>query len=231
MRQPDFGARHPLALIVIMPARTRVKFCGIRHLSDALLAVELGVDAVGFVFYPNSPRFIEPVVARQIIAALPPMLTTVGLFVDADSARVAKITADTGIDLVQYHGVEAGLTCAASPRPYIKAIAVDPNTDFEWVAKEYAGARALLLDAYHPQLRGGTGRQFDWSLVPRNSAKPFILAGGLTAENVATAISTVRPYAVDVSGGIESSKGVKDPQKMREFMAEVIRIERDSESR
>lgn len=213
-----------------MPTRTRVKFCGICREVDALSAVDLGVDALGFVFYRKSPRYVEVAAASDIIAALPPLIMTVGLFVDADLEWVEQVVTATRIDLIQYHGAESGAACRAGPRPYIKAIRVDSGFDFAVPLAEYAQARAVLLDAYHPQLHGGTGQPFDWSLIPKHCAKPVILAGGLTVDNVAAAIAQVRPYAVDVSGGIESSKGVKDLKKMRDFMAEVHRVERDIES-
>jgi phosphoribosylanthranilate isomerase len=208
--------------------RTRIKFCGIRRPEDALLAIELGVDALGFVFYHDSPRYIDAASARAIIAELPPLVTTVGLFVDADQGWLENVVADTGIDLIQFHGRESGAVCRLGGRSYIKAIQVDDQTDFGVLSTEYCDARALLLDAPHPQLRGGTGRQFDWSLLPTMCAKPVILAGGLSAANVADAIRATRPYAVDVSGGIESSKGVKDAQKMRDFVAEVRKVELES---
>ncbi|MSR16004.1 MAG: phosphoribosylanthranilate isomerase [Gammaproteobacteria bacterium] len=214
-----------------MPSRTRVKFCGMRTLADAALAVDLGVDALGFVFYRDSPRNIDVATARAIIATLPPLVTSVGLFVDAERSWVERVVAETGIDLIQFHGKEPGQLCSASPRPYIKAIQVDAATDFAATQAEYAGARALLLDAHHPQIRGGTGLSFDWSLIPSTCRGSMILAGGLSCANVADAIRTVRPYAVDVSGGIESRKGVKDAQKMRDFIAEVRKIERELESK
>ncbi len=208
-----------------MMARTRVKICGITRLADALAAVDLGVDALGFVFYPPSPRGITPRAAREIIRHLPPFVATTGLFVNEDAATIAAVVAETGVDVVQFHGAELPRNCASSPRPYIKALQVIPGFDCEAEARRYTGARALLMDTFHPQLAGGSGQRFDWSLLPAARSFPLILAGGLCAENVAEAILTLRPYAVDVSGGVESDKGIKDVAKMRDFIAEVTRVE------
>jgi len=209
-------------------ARTRVKICGITRLEDAEAAVALGADALGFVFFPGSPRWVSPATARDIIARLPPLVTTVGLFVDAELADLHEIVAATGVDLVQFHGRETPADCAQSPRPYIKALQATPDLDVDAMARAYANARALLVDTFHPTLPGGTGQRFDWSLVSAVRKFPLILAGGLTAENVGIALATVRPYAVDVSGGVESSKGIKDVAKIREFIAEVMKVERHS---
>lgn len=210
-----------------MSVRTRVKFCGITRHADALAAVELGVDALGFVFYESSPRWIAPTAARAICDALPPFVCTVGLFVDASPEYVSRVVAATGIDLVQFHGEETPETCRAAARPYIKAIRVQSGRDFSAACDRYPDARAILVDAYHPELPGGTGTSFDWELIPVMRSKPIILAGGLSARNLRPAIRQVRPYAVDVSGGIESAKGIKDAAEMRAFMAEVNSIERD----
>ncbi|MBI2800536.1 MAG: phosphoribosylanthranilate isomerase [Gammaproteobacteria bacterium] len=208
--------------------RTRIKFCGITRLIDALSAVELGVDALGFVFYQASPRWITPQVAREIVRALPPFVSTVGLFVNAPLAELREIVATTGIDVVQFHGRETAAECAASPRPYVKVVRMEPGLDLPALATTYRTARALLVDTYDPVLPGGTGRVFDWSRIPASRDFPVILAGGLSAANVAEALSIVRPYAVDVSGGIESSKGIKDPVKMQAFITEVKNFERDA---
>lgn len=206
--------------------RTRVKICGITRLADAQAAAELGADALGFVFFRDSPRWVAPATAREIIAQLPPLITTVGLFVDAGLDVVQSVATETGIDLVQFHGQETPEYCARSPRPYIKALHAKPGVDFEEMRRRYPRARGLLVDTYHPQLAGGTGQVFDWSLLGTVRNFPLILAGGLTAANVAQAIAKVRPYAVDVSGGVESSKGVKDVAKIREFITEVTKVER-----
>lgn len=207
---------------------TRIKFCGITRRVDALTAVALGVDALGFVFYRASGRWITPAAARAIIAELPPFVCTVGLFVDESPATIVEVAAATGIQVVQFHGNETAAVCALSPRPYVKAIRMAPDLALEAVAESFAGASALLFDSYDPTRFGGTGRVFDWSLLPIQRQKSIILAGGLNAGNVAAAITQVRPYAVDVSGGIESAPGIKDAEKMRAFVAEVRRIERES---
>jgi phosphoribosylanthranilate isomerase len=207
-------------------ARIRVKICGITRFADALAAVELGADALGFVFYPDSPRWLTPTAARDIIARLPPLITTVGLFVNTGLDSVRHTVAVSGVDLVQFHGQETPDYCAQYARPYIKAVHAKPGLDIAAAERGYRGARALLVDTYHPQLAGGTGETFDWSLLTVPRTAPLILAGGLTVENVGTAIAAVRPYAVDVSGGVESSKGIKDVARMREFIAEVTKVER-----
>lgn len=209
-----------------MSARTRVKICGITRREDALAAVAAGADALGFVFHRPSPRWVEPDVARDIIAALPPFVTAVGLFVDLPLDEVRAITTRTGVDQLQFHGDESPAYCAQAPRAYIKAVKVRPGFELAAAERAYTDARALLVDAWHPELPGGTGQTFDWHLLRGARTLPLILAGGLTAANVAAAIRVVRPYAVDVSGGVESRKGIKDPARMREFFAEVDTDER-----
>ncbi len=205
--------------------RTRVKFCGLTRACDAQAAVDAGCDAVGFVFHRASARFIEPGAARDIIAGLPPFVCSVGLFVDAPSDFVSAAIADSGVDLVQFHGDESPDQCRAAGRPYIKAVRMRAGIELPAVERQYADARALLLDTYQAGVAGGTGVRFDWRWVPRQRGAPYILAGGLTVDNVAEGVAAVRPYAVDVSGGIESSKGIKDARKMRAFMAEIRRLE------
>jgi len=209
-----------------MQYRTRVKFCGITRLADAQLAVELGVDALGFVFYTPSPRYISPVDAAEIMSQLPPFICKVGLFVDAGPAAINEIVAALPLDIVQYHGQEPAAECAEVDRPYIKAVRMSAGVDLEQQALQYAGAAALLLDSFEQNVVGGTGSVFDWSRVPATLPKPIILAGGLTDANVAEAIASVNPYAVDVSSGIERAYGLKDPEKMRNFMHEVSSVER-----
>lgn len=208
--------------------RVRIKYCGITNVEDALAAIDLGVDALGFVFHPPSPRYVEPERARAIIAALPPLVCKVGLFVNHEPDAVREIVAMTGIDLVQYHGDETPAACATSPRAWIKAVRVRAGTDLAACARDYAGAAALLVDSWDEQVYGGSGRTFDWTLLPAGLARPLILAGGLTPANVADAIRRVRPYAVDVSGGIEASKGRKDREKMHRFVTEVRQVERET---
>lgn len=204
-----------------MSYRTRVKICGITREPDALDAVRLGVDALGFVFYPPSPRFVAAERAAAIVAALPPFVTTVGLFVDATTAEVEAVLSQVPLNLLQFHGDETPEFCASFGRPWMKALRMQPGLDVTAAVAAYAGAAGILLDAWHPQLKGGTGETFDWRHWPRHSAIPLILAGGLTPENVAEAIHATRAYAVDVSGGVEAAKGLKDFTLMQAFMAGV----------
>jgi len=201
--------------------RVRVKICGITRIEDALAAVRAGADAIGFVFHPASPRHVVPELAAQIVAALPPFVTTVGLFVDADEQRVRDTLTQVPLSLLQFHGDEPEAQCRIYGLPWIKALRVQPGQDVPALMSKWPHAAGILLDAYHPTQHGGTGLQFDWSLVPTSSAVPIILAGGLTPDNVAVAIRTTHPYAVDVSGGVEASKGVKDADKIEAFMAGV----------
>ena len=205
--------------------QVKIKFCGITRLEDADQAVAFGADALGFVFFEGSPRYIEPAAAAEIIRQLPPFVCKVGLFVNVPADKVTEIMHHTGIDLVQYHGDETPAVCGAGPQAWMKAIRVKDDLDIVTETARYRGARAVFLDAFDGTAYGGTGRQIDWHVIPQGLPPPIILAGGLTADNVADAIRIVRPYAVDVSGGIESSKGIKDPSKMRQFITEVRRLE------
>ncbi|MBU1282688.1 MAG: phosphoribosylanthranilate isomerase [Gammaproteobacteria bacterium] len=199
----------------------RSKICGITRIEDALSAVEAGADAIGLVFYAKSPRAVTVLQARAIIAALPPFVTTVGLFVDASRCELGEILDAVPLDLLQFHGDETPADCEGYHRPYIKALRVKPGDDIAAQVALYKNASGVLLDAYVPGIPGGTGEAFDWSLVPQGLKMPIILAGGLSAENVAQAIVQVRPYAVDVSGGVEIAKGIKDGGKIRAFMQAV----------
>lgn len=199
----------------------RSKICGITRIEDALSAAEAGADAIGLVFYAKSPRAVSVQQARAIIAALPPFVTTVGLFVDASRQELDEILAAVPLGLLQFHGDESPAFCEALQRPYIKALRVKPGDDLAAQVAAYGQASGVLLDTYVPGIPGGTGEAFDWSLVPQGLNKPIILAGGLVAENVAAAIRQVRPYAVDVSGGVEAGKGIKDAEKIRAFMRAV----------
>lgn len=207
-------------------AYVRTKICGITSIQDAQAAVDFGADALGFVFYPSSPRYIHPSDAAAIIHKLPPFVTCVGLFVNAEHEMLKKTVSDTGVDLVQFHGDESEYECGLSSKPWIKAIRVGEETDLAAEAKRYNGANSLLLDTMVRGSYGGTGKTFDWSLVPKNIDKPIILAGGLDLENVIGAINVTSPYAVDVSGGVELKKGVKDHAKMEEFIKRVRSIEK-----
>ncbi|MGE8066353.1 phosphoribosylanthranilate isomerase [Pseudomonas sp. NPDC089569] len=196
----------------------RSKICGITRLEDALAAVEAGADAIGFVFYAKSPRAVTSGQARAIIQALPPFVTTVGLFVNAGRGELQQILDAVPLDLLQFHGDESAAECQAWHRPYIKALRVKAGDDIAAACDAYPGASGILLDAYVEGIPGGTGEAFDWSLIPQGLSKPIILAGGLTPDNVAEAVKQVRPYAVDVSGGVEASKGIKDHGKIRAFI-------------
>ncbi|MES2869964.1 MAG: phosphoribosylanthranilate isomerase [Pseudomonadota bacterium] len=199
----------------------RSKICGITRIDDALAAVAAGADAIGFVFYAKSPRAVTVQQARAIIAALPPFVTTVGLFVNASACELNETLDAIPLDMLQFHGDETPEQCEGYHRPYIKALRVKAGDDIAGAFKAYAGASGILLDAYVEGIPGGTGQAFDWSLIPQGLSKPIILAGGLSAENVTQAIAQVRPYAVDVSGGVEKSKGIKDHGKVRAFMQAV----------
>ena len=204
--------------------RTRVKICGITRIEDAKSAISSGCDALGFVFYERSPRAVSVKQAADIIAQLPPFVSTVALFVDATPEFVRNVIQKTGIDLLQFHGHEKDQECVVYNRPFIKALRMRPEVDLKAEVNAYPNARAILLDAYTPGIPGGTGEQFDWSRIPLELSSQIILAGGLDATNVAQAISQVKPYAVDVSGGVEGSKGIKDAVKIQQFITEVYRV-------
>ena len=201
--------------------RTRIKFCGITRLEDALEAVRLGVDALGFVFYPPSPRNIEINQAAEIMAELPAFVSCVGLFVNSSQELIEQVVQSTRIDTLQFHGDETAEQCALYKMPYIKAVRMKQAIDLQTMADAHQNASALLLDSYEKGTPGGTGSSFDWARVPASLIKPVILAGGLSNKNVASAINQVSPYAVDVSGGIEQDKGIKDAAKMAAFVKEV----------
>jgi phosphoribosylanthranilate isomerase len=203
--------------------KTFVKICGITRLEDAQAAVAAGADALGFVFHPPSPRALGIDRAAAIVTALGPFVTTVALFVDAEPDWVAEVLAATGIQLPQFHGGELPAYCAAFRRPYIKAIRMAPGLDPVAAAAPYTDAAACLFDAWDPDRAGGTGATFDWARLPRALAQPLILAGGLTPDNVAAAVRAVRPYAVDVSSGVETSPGCKDDRLIRALLAAVRR--------
>ena len=201
--------------------RTRVKICGITRAQDGLQAVKQGADAIGLVFYPKSPRNVSAAQAAEIVSQIPAFVTVVGLFVDAEPAFIQEVISSVKLDLLQFHGDETPSACRQYSRPYMKAIRVKNGTNLVQYAADYADARALLLDAFAEGVPGGTGLVFDWSLIPQNLPLPIVLAGGLNAENVGVAIEQVRPYAVDVSGGVEASKGIKDAAKIAAFMRGV----------
>ncbi|MDH3287802.1 MAG: phosphoribosylanthranilate isomerase [Betaproteobacteria bacterium] len=200
---------------------TAVKICGITRLEDALAAARAGAHAVGFVFYAASPRCVTPAKAAEIMRALPPFVTTVGLFVNATVEEVRAALVEAPVELLQFHGDETPEFCRQFGRPYVKAVRMGPGVDLLQYVRAYHDAKALLLDTFVEGLQGGSGVTFDWSLIPRDLALPVILSGGLTAENVTDAVRRVRPLAVDVSSGVESAKGIKDASKMAVFMKGV----------
>ncbi len=201
--------------------RTRVKICGLTREQDIAAAVAAGADALGFVFHPSSPRGVSIDAAAALAARVPAFVTVVGLFVDAEPALIDAALRAVPLGLLQFHGQESPAACSGYQRPWIKAIAMREGIDLTAAAADYEGAAALLLDTYDPALAGGTGRRFDWDRVPAALAPRIILAGGLDASNVAEAIARTRPYAVDVSGGVESAKGIKDQRKINDFMQGV----------
>jgi phosphoribosylanthranilate isomerase len=206
--------------------RTRVKICGLTRIEDARAAAEAGADAIGLVFYAPSPRAVTLQQAAAIGAALPPFVTVVGLFVNPSREEVEQTLAAVPLDLLQFHGDEPPEFCASFSRPFMKAVRVKPDTDLQAFQQRYAAARGLLFDAWHEDLYGGSGQSFDWQLLSGASTglTSGILAGGLNPTNVAQAIRTVRPWAVDISSGVESSPGLKSAQLIRQFIEEVNHV-------
>lgn len=203
--------------------KTRIKICGITRIEDGIAAAEAGADAIGFVFYPKSPRYVQAEQAAKIVAALPPFVDVVALFVNAKAEFVRQTLAAVPINLLQFHGDEDEGYCRQFDRPYLKAARVRPGLDLVQYAASFASAQALLLDAY-VEGYGGGGHAFDWSLIPEKGAglpRPIILSGGLTTDNVTDAVRRVRPAAVDVSSGVEVAKGIKDPAMIAAFIAGV----------
>lgn len=201
--------------------RVRVKICGITRIEDALCAVKNGADAIGLVFYKPSPRNVRIEQAIEIASRVPAFVSVVGLFVNAEADFVRNVISQVKLDLLQFHGDELPEECASYGLPFIKAIRVKSDTNLVQCAKDFSASKALLLDTFTDGVAGGTGHVFDWNLIPAALDKPVILAGGLNAQNVAQAISQVKPYAVDVSGGVETSKGIKDAAKIAAFMQQV----------
>ena len=201
--------------------RTRVKICGITRIEDALAATHNGADAIGLVFYAESPRNVSLQAAQEIVDALPPFISVVGLFVNASENKIQTVLSQLRLDVLQFHGDETVADCAQFNLPYLKAIRVKPDTNLLQYCLEFNSAQALLLDAHSDAAYGGTWQVFDWDLIPQNLPKPIILAGGLNAQNVGDAIKQAQPYAVDVSGGVEQSKGIKDAAKIAAFMRAV----------
>ena len=205
--------------------RTRVKICGITRPEHARAAAGAGADAIGLMFYEPSPRYVTRADARAVCAALPPLVSVVGVFVNPRPREIEAAMEGLPVDLLQFHGEEPPELCAGTGKPYVKAVRVRSRDDIVAAAARYTDARALLLDAHHDALWGGTGSRFDWSVVPADVGRPIVLAGGLTPANVADAIRLVRPFAVDVSGGVESAPGEKDAESIERFMKEVASAE------
>lgn len=210
-----------------MSLRTRVKICGITRPEDGVAAAALGVDAIGLVFYAKSPRFIDFETARAVCAALPGFVTVVALFLNPDADEVEQVLAEVPVDLIQFHGSESAEFCRSFNRPYIKALGMaDANLQQQLV--NYQDARGLLLDSHAMGEAGGSGQTFDWARIPEQLRRRIILAGGLNPDNVAAAIRQVRPYAVDLSSGVESAPGIKDVARMTRLMNEVKRVDCES---
>lgn len=211
-----------------MTQRTRIKICGITRAEDAQVAIEAGADAIGLVFYPPSPRHVTIEQAREIVKSVPAFVTVTALFVNPTPEEVQSLLDVARIDLLQFHGDEEASFCEQFNRPYIKALRVRQASDLVASCLRFPSALSILLDSYKPGVPGGTGETFDWSLVPSTPPKPIILAGGLAANNVAEAINSVKPFAVDVSGGVEKEKGIKDASKITAFVNEVYDADRKS---
>lgn len=212
--------------------KTRIKICGLTRAEDVDAALDAGADALGFVFYEHSKRAVSIEQVAVMLRRLPPFVCSVGLFVDAEPEYVKRVTEALPLSLLQFHGEESAEYCSAFATPYIKAVRMAmPGGDalaressrqlLQDAVREHTRAAGILLDAYDPNVMGGTGQAFDWSLVPESIDKPVILAGGLNAGNVQNAISIVKPYAVDVSSGVELLPGIKDPKKMADFARRV----------
>ena len=203
----------------------RIKICGLTRDQDVHNAVVEGADALGFVLYAPSPRAVSAEQAAQLIQKVPAFVTTVALFVNESVEEIQRVLKICPFDLLQFHGDESPEFCRQFKHPYMKAIRVRSADDIHRAVQQYPDAKALLLDAYVENLPGGTGQAFDWRLIPQLSI-PWVLAGGLNANNVADAINQVQPFAVDISGGVEASKGIKDAQKIKDFINEVRNVER-----
>ncbi|MBN8440844.1 MAG: phosphoribosylanthranilate isomerase [Thauera sp.] len=201
-------------------SRTRIKICGLTRPEDVRAAVNSGADAIGFVFYPPSPRAVSFEQAAELAALLPPFVTAVGLFVNPDRTFVTEALSKVPLQLLQFHGDEQDAECARHGRPWIKAARMRPGVDLIEFSTLYPGARGILVDAFVDGYGGG-GKTFDWSLIPAGLGRPLILSGGLDPDNVAEAVRRLRPWAVDVSSGVESAKGIKDAARMAAFIAGV----------
>lgn len=201
--------------------RTRVKICGFTRVEDAVYAAHAGADAIGLVFYPPSPRHVDINQAIKIVSALPAFVCVVALFVDEQEDKIRDILRHVPVDCLQFHGNEPASACRIYNKRYIKAVSMRSDTNIVELAAQYYDADALLLDTYHPAAKGGTGHQFDWSLIPKQHPLPIVLAGGLDTSNAKLAVQTVKPYALDVSSGVEIIKGIKDTLKISAFLQEI----------
>lgn len=201
--------------------RTRVKICGITRVEDAVASVRLGADALGFIFWPHSPRYISPASARSIVQSVGPLVSTVGVFVNSSATEIDEAVRLSGISTLQFHGDESPAFCESFGRPFIKAFKADGDEDLLKLTSGYGGAAGWLFDSHDEKLVGGTGRPFDWSRLPEKLARPLILSGGLSPSNVAAGIRRLRPFAVDVSSGVEQAKGIKDAAKVAAFIQGV----------
>lgn len=219
-----FKLLQPLKAKAIPIMQTHIKICGITRPEDAQFAAQLGVNALGLVFYPPSPRGVSISQAQTIANVTPPFVQLVGLFVNATAEEIQTILAQVPLNLLQFHGEEKPDFCAQFQRPYIKALHIKENIDLNTQIQSYDLARGILLDTFNPTLKGGTGETFDWQQIPKNLKKPLILAGGLNTDNIKQAILQVKPSAVDVSGGVEESKGIKSFSKMRDFIRLVKEV-------
>jgi phosphoribosylanthranilate isomerase len=204
---------------------TRIKICGITREQDLRAVANSGADAIGLVFYEKSPRHVSVQQAAELMRLVPPFVTAVGLFVNPTVDYVRQVLTKASLDVLQFHGEESPEFCQQFGKPYLKAIRVKAGVDLVECAARYASAQGLLLDAFVEGTQGGTGESFDWALIPQDLLLPVILSGGLHAGNVAEAVKQVRPYAVDVSSGVEASKGIKDAAKVAAFINEVKQID------
>jgi phosphoribosylanthranilate isomerase len=204
---------------------TRIKICGITREQDLRAVANSGADAIGLVFYDKSPRHVSAQQAAELVRHAPPFVTVVGLFVNPSLDYVHQVLSKVSLDVLQFHGEESPEFCQQFGKPYLKAIRVKAGVDLVECAARFAGAQGLLLDAFVEGTQGGTGESFDWALIPQNLSLPVIMSGGLHAGNVAAAVKQVRPYAVDVSSGVEASKGIKDAAKVAAFIKEVKQID------
>jgi len=202
-------------------AYTRIKICGITRPEDAQVAVANGADAIGLVFYAESPRAVDSARAVEIVAEVAPFVTVVALFVDASKSAIEQVLAAVPVDVIQFHGQESATYCEQFERPYLKAVRVKPGLDLAAAVTPYGRARGVLLDSWQEGVPGGTGKTFDWQLAADRIARPMVLAGGLDAANVGAAMAQLHPAGVDVSGGVESSPGIKCPRRIAEFVRAV----------